>query len=75
MLGIRADLFIGDKGWEEWTFPQSVATLRKWTTGYAKIIPSPEKGFKRKKKTIKIKGTATVFIVRSLGITPVTTKH
>ena len=44
--GIRADLVRIDEDWQEWTFPQLVDALRKWTTRNPKIIPSPEKGFK-----------------------------
>ena len=45
--GIRADLVRIDEDWQEWTFPQLVDALRKWTTRNPKIIPSPEKAFKR----------------------------
>ena len=43
---IRADLVRIDEDLQEWTFPQLVDALRKWTTRNPKIIPSPEKGFK-----------------------------
>ena len=42
-----ADLVRIGEDWEEWTFPQLVDALRKWTTKNPKIILSPEKGFKR----------------------------
>ena len=45
--GIRTDLVRIDKDWQEWTFPQLVDALRKWTTRNPKIVPSLEKGFKR----------------------------
>ena len=44
---IRKDLVRIDEDWQEWTFPQLVDALRKWATRNPKIIPSPEKGFKR----------------------------
>ena len=44
---IRADLVRIDEDWQERTFPQLVDALRKWTTRNPKIMPSPEKGFKR----------------------------
>ena len=45
--GIRTNLVRIDEDWQEWTFPQLVDALRKWTTTNPKIIPSPEKSFKR----------------------------
>ena len=45
--GIRADLVRIDEDWQEWTFPQYVYASIKWSTTNPKIIPSPEKGFKR----------------------------
>ena len=45
--GIHTDLIRIDEDWQEWTFPQLVHALRKWTNTNPKIIPSPEKGFKR----------------------------
>ena len=36
-----------DEEWLEWTFPQLADALSKWTTRNPKLIPSPEKGFKR----------------------------
>ena len=47
MLAIRADLVRIDEDWQEWTFPQPVNALRKWTTRNLKIVPSPEKSFKQ----------------------------
>ena len=47
LSGIRADLVRIDEDWQEWTFPQFVDVLKKWTTRNSKILPSPEKSFKR----------------------------
>ena len=45
--GTRAYLVKIDEDCQEWTFPQLVNALRKWTTKKPKVIPSPAKGFKR----------------------------
>ena len=51
--GIRADLIRRDEDLRVWNFPHSVHALRKWTTKNPKIIPNPEKGFKREKAYYK----------------------
>ena len=76
--GIRADLFRIDEDWQEWTFPQLVDALLKWTSRNPKIILSLEKGFKCEnlyQTNDKVISTVTVFIVRNLGIQPVTAKQ
>ena len=59
-------------------FPQLVDALRKWTTRNPKKISSHEKGFKREnayQANYKIHKHPDVFIVRNMGIKPMTLKQ
>ena len=50
---IHADLVRIDLDWQEWTFPQLAAALKKCTSRNQKIISNPEEDFKKKDKNYR----------------------
>ena len=70
LSGICADLVRLDEDWQESSFNQLVDTLRKWNTRNPKIIPALRQ-VSNVKMHIK-QNIVTVFIMRNLGIKPVT---